>query len=155
MKKTILLGLNALFLVGCISGVFNVERYLDDSKYQNEKMSISIKSLSCSSTSDNYQVSLYITIENLMTKTQKFKLSDYAFVRQSSNYAYKAGSLSLIFSNETELEPGLSETLNFLTDIPSDIREEKYDFTIKVNSVKYSLHLYNLDGSFYTGFGYF
>ena len=161
MKNKILFILSLPFLLtACPSktkvNYLDVVKYLDQEAYVTDEISIGPRSLTCGATSSgNYQIMLYLTIKNPTASKQLYKFSNYSFVRESTEYGYDTSLMNITYTDRQELEPDMSMSPCYLSSLPTDIKTEKYYLISTINNIRYKLYLYNSDGSFYNGFGYF
>lgn len=121
--------------------------YSDSNPFENDKIKIEFGSMSCYTNGENYLLSFSLSITNKELKTVDYEFNNATLERETTGATYTLSSSLVAISKNGEkfsLDSELSKTKSYNSNIPSKIEEDKYKFSVKINSYKVVCYLYEM-----------
>lgn len=153
VKKRSTVALSILYLTaicscgnnGSTSSSNDIVLYSDSNPFENDKIKIEFGSMSCYTNGNNYLLSFSFSITNKELKTVEYEFNDATLERESTGATYTLSSSLITISKNGEkfsLDSELSKSKSYNSNIPSKIEEDKYKFSVKINSYRVVCYLY-------------
>ncbi|MCQ2409054.1 MAG: hypothetical protein MJ068_00760 [Clostridia bacterium] len=83
-----------------------------------------------------------VNITNLSVEKTTFTISEAYAVRESNGAKFELDD-SIYIGNSINLENDMSSTIHFSCDLPTDLKQEKYFVTFKINNITFNIKMYD------------
>ncbi|MBQ7994742.1 MAG: hypothetical protein IJ247_00785 [Bacilli bacterium] len=113
--------------------------YLDEPKTTLSDFEVDIGNVYSSNLmSENYRFSVSLKLKNISTEKQRLSIDSPKLINEDANTEY---TVSYLFFDK-DVDSLITETVSFESRIPTSSEEERYMFSVSINKLEYSVHLY-------------